>query len=202
MITLLQLFPDHLDLNGDAGNLKVLQRRLEWAGIEVKTVSLQPGQDFDEHPDVVFVGHGSTAAWKQVYTSLARLAPKLSEWMEAGTIVFAISSGFAALHGLLPGLVTSIDRTERASKFISEDFGDQTLVGYLNSDLALPNLLVDSNLIGSMLHGPLLAKNSWLSDFIFEKLGISARVMNESKFTAVEKLELAARQLATEQSRD
>lgn len=200
MITIVQVFPGHLDLNGDGGNVLVLQRRLEWAGVPVKVIRLAPGQVLTERPAVVVIGHGSSAAWKQIYGSFARLVPLLSEWMHQGTIVLAISSGFAALHGLLPDLSATVDRKERVSKFVSEEFEDQTLIGYLNTDLDLPNLVISENLIGSMLHGPLLAKNSWISDQIFIRLGVAPETVDATKFERVANLEIAARSLAKEQS--
>lgn len=200
MISIAQIFPEHLDLNGDGANVLVLQRRLEWAGVPVKVVRVEPGQFLTERPDLVVIGHGSSAAWKQIYGSFARLVPSFSEWMNQGTIVIAISSGFAALHGLLPDLTATVSRKERTSKFVSETFEDQTLIGYLNTDLDLPNLLIRENLIGSMLHGPVLAKNSWLCDWIFGRIGVSAGMADATKFEKVASLEMAARALATEQS--
>ncbi|MFM6977478.1 MAG: hypothetical protein ACKOWR_02005 [Micrococcales bacterium] len=204
MIKLLELFPKHLNLNGDAGNLLVLEKRIAWGGLSVSRNSLLPGHIPSERPDVLLIGHGSAAAWKQIYPELARLAPTIQEWLSAGTQVLAISSGFAALHGLINGLPSSIDRMPRVSKFLVEEYGDETVIGYINTDLRLPALLISENLIGSMLHGPLLAKNSWLADKIIEKAQGSAKrsAIDVSRLDEVELLEQAARSLAAEQAND
>ena len=204
MIQLLELFPNHLNLNGDSGNLLVLERRIEWGGLESRRSALLPGDKPATRPDVLLIGHGSVAAWKQVYSELARIAPTIQDWLRQGTQVLAISSGFAALHGLLDGLPNSIERTERISKFVVEEFEGDSIFGYLNSELKLPAIVRHENLIGSMLHGPLLAKNTWLADQIIEAVrGDSLRKeVDIKKLDELELLAAAARTLAAEQASD
>ena len=202
MISLLQLYPEHLDLNGDGGNLLVLQRRLEWGGVPVSRLQYRTGNSLEGRPDVVLIGHGSSEAWRQIYGDFARLVPTLETWMHSGTQVLAIASGFAALHGLVDGLASNVDRADRRSEFIFENFGQSKLAGYLNSELQLPNLVIDGNLTGSMLHGPLLAKNSWLADSLIEKVLPKGLLFQaaENKFEFVQSLEKSAVALAEEQA--
>lgn len=167
MIRLLELYPDHLNLNGDRGNLLVLQRRLEWAEIEVTVSSHQVGDSLGgQAPDFVLLGHGSPAAWRQVYADLARIAPTLQTWIDESTQMLAVSSGFAALHGLLRGLPSEVNKVPRISKFEVAEFAEEQIVGYKNTDLDLPTIERFGNLIGTVLHGPLLAKNPKLSEKI------------------------------------
>jgi CobQ-like glutamine amidotransferase family enzyme len=204
MIRLMELFPDHLDLNGDSGNLLVLERRIEWGGLSSSRESVLPGQTPNSRPDVLLIGHGSAAAWKQVYAELARLAPMIQDWLKQGTQVLAISSGFAALHGLIDGLPISVDRSQRVSKFVVDEFEGEQVFGYLNSELQLPAMIRHGNILGSMLHGPLLAKNTGLADQIIESVMASAirAEINSSKFDEIELLATAARKLAEEQAND
>ena len=168
MIRLLELYPEHLNLNGDSGNLVVLQRRLEWAAIEVQVSSYRPGESLgSEAPDFVLLGHGSPAAWRQIYADLARIAPTLQSWIDGSTQMLAVSSGFAALHGLIRGLPTEVNKVPRISKFEVAEFENGQVVGYKNTDLDLPTLERFGNLIGTVLHGPILAKNTqFTSDLI------------------------------------
>ena len=168
MIRLLELYPEHLNLNGDRGNLVVLQRRLEWAAIEVQVSSYRPGESLgSEAPDFVLLGHGSPAAWRQIYADLARIAPTLQSWIDGSTQMLAVSSGFAALHGLIRGLPTEVIKVPRISKFEVAEFENCQVVGYKNTDLDLPTLERFGNLIGTVLHGPILAKNTqFTSDLI------------------------------------
>lgn len=203
MIKILQLFPGHLDLNGDGGNVQVLLKRAVWGGLAAESMALHPGENPNERPDVVVIGHGSSAAWKQIYGEFARLAPVLADWMNQGTQVIAVSTGFAALHGLASDLPKSVSKTERRSIFVVEEFEGQEVYGYLNSDLDLPNIIRHGNLIGTMLHGPVLAKNTWLADQIIEKVrGSSPRTnVNAEQLDRIEMLAKAARELAAEQAK-
>ena len=207
MIRLLELYPEHLNLNGDRANLLVLQRRLEWASITVDRFTHRAGQPLPAtRPDVVLLGHGSAAAWRQVYSDLARIVPELESWMAAGTQLLAVSSGFAALHGLMKSLPTSIERRERISKFevVETERGD--VIGYLNSDLVLDPFMHEGNFIGTLLHGPVLAKTTWLADEMIEKILIQkpeiVRSANEAKFELVERFAAGASELAKELARE
>lgn len=171
MIRLLELYPEHLNLNGDRGNLVVLQRRLEWAAIDVQVTSYRPGESMgSDSPDFVLLGHGSPAAWRQIYSDLVRISPTLQTWIDGSTQMLAVASGFAALHGLIRGVPSEVNKVPRISKFEVADFADDQVVGYKNTDLDLPTIERFGNLIGTVLHGPLLAKNSKLSDEILSAM--------------------------------
>lgn len=195
MIKLAAIFPGHLNLNGDLGNLLVLQRRLEWSG---QPVEVSSGNDLPAvRPDFLVIGHGSTAAWRQIYSRFAQMVPTISSWLEQGTVVLAVSSGYAALHGLLANLPDSVERVERKSVFENLEFEGRQIVGYFNSDLSLPSIARHGNLIGAMLHGPLLAKNEWLADEIIKGFGVSIPLTDQN-FELVTSLADAAKQLETE----
>ena len=203
MIRLLEFYPEHLNLNGDRGNLLVLQRRLEWAEIPVERFTHRVGQPLPTtRPDFILIGHGSPAAWRQVYADLARVITQVETWLQEGTQLLAVSSGFAALHGLIADLPASIDRKERVSKFERFETTRGEVVGYLNSDLDLPCFAEVSNLTGTLLHGPLLAKNVWLADEIIEKILEKSpelvRAPKFEKFAFVESLAAGATRLAKE----
>lgn len=203
MIRLLELYPEHLNLNGDRGNLLVLQRRLEWAQVAVQTFAHRAGQPLPAtRPDFVLLGHGSTAAWRQIYSDLARVVPQLEDWMQQGTQLMAVSSGFAALHGLSKDLPASIERRERVSNFVSVATENSTVVGYLNSDLELEPFMQSGNFMATMLHGPLLAKNVDLADEIIERM-LQAKIdlvrqPDIEKFEQVTKYAQQAKELAAE----
>lgn len=203
MIRLLELYPEHLNLNGDRGNLLVLQRRLEWAQVAVQTFAHRAGQPLPAtRPDFVLLGHGSTAAWRQIYSDLARVVPQLEDWMQQGTQLLAVSSGFAALHGLSKDLPASIERRERVSKFVSVATENSTVVGYLNSDLELEPFMQSGNFMATLLHGPLLAKNVDLADEIIERMLQAktdlVRQPDIEKFEQVTKYAQQAKELAAE----
>lgn len=180
MIRLLELYPDHLNLNGDRGNLIVLKSRFEWAGVDVQLLTHRPGEALPTlAPDLILLGHGSPAAWRQIYADLVNIAPMIQEWLDSATKVLAVSSGFAALHGLISDLPEQVSKVERVSRFEIAESSAGQVVGYRNSDLDLPNLLTQGNLIGTMLHGPLLAKNENFTNELVQQLGA---VMKVSEF--------------------
>ncbi|MEN9714411.1 MAG: hypothetical protein RLZZ164_1075 [Actinomycetota bacterium] len=206
MIRLLELFPEHLNLNGDRANLLVLRRRAEWGGIAVSHETLHPGQLLPiERPDVVLIGHGSAAAWRQAYPALRTVIADIENWMLQGTQVIAVSTGYAALHGLLGALPASVNKVDRLSNFVVDEFEGKVLCGYKNSDLDLDDLSIEGNLIGTLLHGPLLAKNPWLADRILgqiiaqrPELKENRSAMNAERFAQINALIQPAIEVATE----
>ncbi len=196
-ISALLLFPNHLNLNGDLGNMTVLEHALRALGVTLKVTTLLPGSE-SSRPDLILLGHGSVAAWNELKPSLSPLAPVLSEWLDAGSLLLAIGSGFEALHvkskdylGSVPDISISISQAfpklrskERVSKFIlipaEENFLDHEVLGYINSDTNAAALSLEGRVIGSMLHGPVLAKNPALVARIVEMLGVEdSRPENE-----------------------
>lgn len=160
MIRLGALFPDHLNLNGDLGNLEVIAKQLEWRGIDSETVAIRSVDDLRQRFDFILVGHGSLAAWADIRDTLGDMAPILRQLMEAGTPALAISTGFEelALVGLF-GDLSPAPIAQRISKFEIYRDGESEVLGYINTEVDLPILHRDGNWIGSMLHGPILAKN-------------------------------------------
>ena len=54
------LFPDLLNLYGDLGNVRALQRRLEWRGLDVQVSNFQLQDEIDFNQlDIVVLGGGS-----------------------------------------------------------------------------------------------------------------------------------------------
>lgn len=186
MIKIFSVFPDRLNLNGDAANAMVLAKQLAWAGMPHELVILDSVESInfavEEIADgsckaVVIIGHGSKAALQSL--ELARSS------------LFALATLCRAKHavGIAVGsalkLVSSdeIVLVDRLSEFILADQSDSEwptqALGYVNTDLDVPPLRVDGWLIETTLHGPMLSKNSlWVSE-IFNKLGVAMSLQKE-----------------------
>jgi hypothetical protein len=190
-LSALLLFPNHLNLNGDLGNMTVLEHALRARGVTLNVIPLLPGNVMPlSRPDFILLGHGPVAAWNELKPSLSRLLPVLSDWLDAGSLLLAIGSGFEALHvkskdylGSVPDISISISQAtprlrskERVSKFVlipaGENFLDKEVLGYINSDTNAAALSLEGRVIGSMLHGPVLAKNPALVARVVEMLGV------------------------------
>ena len=78
-LKLVSLFPGHLDLNGDQSNLKVLVKRLAWRGVSAEIVGISKGDVVPADAALIFLGHGSIAAWADVEEYLLQLVPEIKK---------------------------------------------------------------------------------------------------------------------------
>jgi CobQ-like glutamine amidotransferase family enzyme len=177
LIRLAALFPEHLNLNGDQGNLEVLSKQLKWRGVPCEIVSVRTLADLEQRFDLIFIGHGSIAAWSAIEGEFQSMAPKLAELIRAGVPGLSISTGFEELVESRVLAVPNIEPlNERLSKFEIIEDGASEVLGYLNTDVNLPVLHREQNWIASMLHGPLLAKNPALLSEVLGKIAAHAGV--------------------------
>lgn len=61
-ITIIQLYPNDMNLYGDWGNTLVLKKRLEWRGFRVEIIDHNPGDATDFSTGDIFVGGGGQDA--------------------------------------------------------------------------------------------------------------------------------------------
>lgn len=165
-------YHDRLNLNGDLMNLRVLAKRLNWREFEVDVVDLSAQNTTDELAtglDFVLIGHGSAAAWASILTVEAGLKSAIKEIMDADVPVLAVASGFElfADFALVP---VTYNRSERVSNFAVVESDHGSLLGYLNSDTDLPAFAQFGAVMGTLLHGPFLAKNAFFADHIVDLL--------------------------------
>jgi CobQ-like glutamine amidotransferase family enzyme len=175
MIKLVSLFSRHLDLNGDQANLKVAQIRLGWFGHQVEIVNVDKGEAIPTDAALVFLGHGSIAAWADIEDDLSKLVPQITSLIANGMAFMAVASGHerAIELGLMPG---KVDKVERVSKFEIATLDGQEILGYLNSETTAPVIQKQGLVLGTQLHGPLFAKNpdfvdSYLAEVLQSQLG-------------------------------
>lgn len=165
MIRFLELYPEHLNLNGDLANSLILRRQFEMRGYEVEVLQIRKGDPMPESFDFFLLGHGSAAAWQDIRDDLLRILPTLKNAADVAVAGLVVASGFeysaATLFGLEPGA------ENRRSEFVIAEVDGHEVLGYLNSASDLPVATWSKNVLGTLLHGPVLAKNPQLiSDFI------------------------------------
>ena len=188
-IRLATLFPRDLNLNGDQANLLVLLKRLELRGISAQIVELTDTSNF--HFDLVFLGHGSMAAWAEIDKHHPDLAAKLSEAREKGTFVFAVNSGYLKL-------ASALELSSTPGKHRSEFVEVAGNVGYLNSNVDIDLLSYSNSSLLTMLHGPVLVKNPELADRIIRDRGWADISIWNDKLERISQLAKASREIAFE----
>ena len=185
------LYPKHLDLNGDHGNLLVLQKRLAWRGVSADIVSVTKPTDLEQF-DFVLLGHGSRDAWAEVLRIDPELISKVGKLVRASKSVMAISSGYELLIEELES--SSVTHANHVSEFRVVD----KVVGYVNSDLVLPEIQQLNQTVMTLFHGPVLAKNPELADQVISKAGWCDVAIRNIEIDSVNELASTSRRIAFE----
>jgi CobQ-like glutamine amidotransferase family enzyme len=179
-------FPEHLDLNGDQANLLVASKRLEWLGYEVEILAIEKATELPSDADLIFVGHGSIAAWADIKDSMTNAIAWIANSVQKGCGFMAVASGqeWAIRSGLLAG---EANPTERISKFEIAEIEGREILGYLNSSTRAPVIQKDGLALGTQLHGPVLAKNPEFADSYLLEIAAARGILknNGSKNNAL-----------------
>lgn len=172
------LFPRHLNLNGDLANAGVLAKRAGWYGIDVAVTLIDFDDEMPESTDLIILGHGSANAWSQIAAEGSKQLTWLYAQIDRDVPVLSLASGyeFLARRGCFGGDLATLTAVngERRSEFAvfeAELFGERReTLGYLNSKSQLPLVAQNGSLLGTLLHGPFLAKNPEVADQLLAKL--------------------------------
>jgi CobQ-like glutamine amidotransferase family enzyme len=190
VIRLAALYPNHLNLNGDLANLAVLQKRLEWYGLDAEVVYVEKSTDLTKF-DVVLLGHGSRDARAQLEDIAPELIPSVAALVASGSRVMAVSSGYEILIEAIEGVV--VKHSERVSEFKDHD----GIVGYINSEAELEPIRWIQNSLFTLFHGPVFAKNPDLADKFLGSLIEGLEPKNEH-FSKISELAEVSRKTAFE----
>lgn len=97
-ITIANLYPDLLNLYGDAGNISTLKRRLELRGIDVTVKEYSINDEIDlENTDILFIGGGSDKEQKAVAGRLCEIKDSLKAYRDKGKVILAVCGGFEVI---------------------------------------------------------------------------------------------------------
>ncbi|HEY9687664.1 MAG TPA: cobalamin biosynthesis protein CobQ [Coleofasciculaceae cyanobacterium] len=93
------LYPDHLNIYGDRGNILTLFQRCRWRGLEARIMPIGPGERIDpEIADLYFMGGGQDAQQIQVCEDLHRVkAEGMKEAAANGAVFLTICGGYQLL---------------------------------------------------------------------------------------------------------
>lgn len=84
-ITILQLYPEDMNIYGDHGNVLVLSRRLEWYGYQPIVIEYNPGDAFPDDVDIVIGGGGQDSGQEKIHADLMKIGPTLKTLAENET---------------------------------------------------------------------------------------------------------------------
>ena len=97
-LTIGYLFPELLNLYGDAGNLRCLQKRLEWRGIHAEIKSFAAGEKIDFNTlDMLLIGGGSDREQKLACQFLKDIRDDFKTYVEKYGVVLAVCGGYQLL---------------------------------------------------------------------------------------------------------
>jgi len=146
VITIVPVYPALLSIYADRGNVRVLQQRCAWRGIEHRVEPLALGDDLDpRRADVILLGGGQDRDQVLVADELIRQAPRLREALAEGACLLAVCGGYQLLghrhHGHqgddIPGTgLVDLETVAGSSRLIGNvlvECGDgRTMVGFEN----------------------------------------------------------------------
>jgi len=83
-ITLLQLYPQDMNIYGDWGNTLTLKRRLEWHGYTVKLLEYNAGDTLPDNVDIIVGGGGQDSGQTRIGNDLLGIGKKLRQLADDG----------------------------------------------------------------------------------------------------------------------
>jgi CobQ-like glutamine amidotransferase family enzyme len=186
------LYPDHMNIYADRGNIAVLEHRCRWRGIGFELGTAGPGDSIDPAAhDLYYMGGGQDRDQALVTRDLADTKrDALAEAAATGASFLAVCGGYQLLlvdlrtvrepgERLIGNVLIDADLgngTRRLAGF--ENHGGRTYLGPGEQPLGRVVSGFGNNgkdgaegvrrgkVIGTYLHGPLLPKNAWLADVL------------------------------------
>jgi CobQ-like glutamine amidotransferase family enzyme len=98
-LTIAHLYPDHMNIYGDRGNMITLTQRCAWRSIATKVVAVQPGMALDwGEIDIAFFGGGQDSGQSLIAEDfVVRQGPGLRTALEQNLTLLAICGGYQLL---------------------------------------------------------------------------------------------------------
>ena len=92
---LVHLYPEHLNLYGDRGNILALYQRANWRGIELEVLPVGLGDSLDpDKADILFMGGGQDAQQLRVAKDLKQKAESINTAVSNGAVMLGICGGY------------------------------------------------------------------------------------------------------------
>jgi lipid II isoglutaminyl synthase (glutamine-hydrolysing) len=98
-LRLLALYPDHMNIYADRGNILFLRRRCEWRGIGFSYAASGPGERFDpDAHDLIYIGGGQDRDQMLVAADMVETKrDALTEAVSGHAVMLAVCGGYQLL---------------------------------------------------------------------------------------------------------
>ena len=135
---LCHLYPDHLNIYADRGNIAVLRRRLEWRGLSLAVVEVGLDDPIPDDCHLYYLGGGQDRDQAPVAENLAQKADPLLRAADDGAVVLGVCGGYQLLgHGYvaadgqrMPGIgLLDLETVAGETRLIGDVVMDVTLDG-------------------------------------------------------------------------
>jgi len=97
LLRVVYLFPDLLNVYGDAGNVRTIVVRAERRGIKVELLAVRAGAPTIPAADILLIGGGQDREQRTVARELERLAPAIRQRIAEGSALLAVCGGYQNL---------------------------------------------------------------------------------------------------------
>lgn len=95
VLSIASLFPERLNIHGDAENADVLRVRARWRGLDATVTTITSAADAGGLvPDAITIGAGFDADAPEVLAPLLEMQDQLRAWVESGTVLLAVGLGW------------------------------------------------------------------------------------------------------------
>lgn len=140
-LTILQLYPNDMNIYGDWGNTLTLKKRLEWRGINARVLSYNPGDSLPDDIDIIVAGGGQDSGQEKIHADLLSIGSQLKSFADNGMPMLVI----CGMYQLFGHHFTTIEgkRLDGISVF------DAVTIG--KSERLIGNIITESDMFGEIL---------------------------------------------------
>ena len=147
-VRLCHLYPDHLNIYADRGNIAVFRRRLEWRGLSLAVAEVGLGDLIPADCHLYYLGGGQDRDQMLVAENLADKADPLRAAADNGAVVLGVCGGYQLLgHGYIaadgqrmPGIgLLDLETVAGSTRLIGDVVLDVTLDGTANTVVGYEN---------------------------------------------------------------
>ena len=147
-VRLCHLYPDHLNIYADRGNIAVFDRRLRWRGLVLEVAEVGLGDPIPPDCDLYYLGGGQDRDQLLVAEDLAHKADPLRQAAADGAVVLGVCGGYqllghryvAADGQVMPGIgLLDLETTAGGSRLIGDVVLEVTLQGRTDTGVGYEN---------------------------------------------------------------